>query len=268
MVPLIDTHAHLSMLSAKGLPVHELLEGLFSTGFGGIIDVGTKPDDLETRLAEFGRYPLVRFSAGIWPSAEAISEAERSVETLRRTIEACGADRIVAVGECGIDRHWNRAEDGADAEGERMLLRMQAELALELDLPIIIHSRDAAEETAAVLAEFPGLRGVIHCFSYGPAEARRFLDLGFHLSFSGTVTYKNAGEQREAARTVPADRLLAETDAPYLAPVPHRGKSADPAMVEFTYRALAEARGEDRDAAAERIAENARRLFGFHPKKS
>lgn len=268
MVPLIDTHAHLSMLRNKDLPVKELLDCLFSAGFGGIVDVGTKPDDLETRLAEFGRYPLVRFSAGIWPSAEAISEAERSVETLRRTIEACGADRIVAVGECGIDRHWNRAEDGADAEAERNLLRLQAELALELDLPIIIHSRDAAEETAAVLAEFPGLRGVIHCFSYGPAEARRFLDLGFHLSFSGTVTYKNAGEQREAARTVPADRLLAETDAPYLAPVPHRGKSADPAMVEFTYRALAEARGEDRDAAAERIAENARRLFDLHPKMS
>lgn len=265
MVPLIDTHAHLSMLPEKSIDVHETLAALAAAGFGGVVDVGTRSGDLEGRLADFGAYPWISFSAGIWPSREAIAAVEEEVADLGLSIAAVKASssgkRLVAVGECGIDRHWNRREEGADLEGERKLLALQAALALELDLPIIVHSREAAEETAEILSGFPGLRGVIHCFSYGPEEARRFLDLGFYLSFSGTVTYKKAEELRNAARIVPSDRLLAETDSPYLAPVPFRGKSADPSMVAHTYLALSMAREETPEATAGLIVENARTLF-------
>ncbi len=259
----IDSHAHLSMLGPRGIDADARLENLFASGFGAILDVGTKSGDLAERIRAFGRFPAVRFSAGIWPSAEAISDREREIAALEASMAAAEPNRLVAVGECGFDRHWNKAEDGADIKGERELFDAQARLALARDLPIIIHSREAVEETESAIAAVPGLRGVVHCFSYGKEEARRFLDLGFFVSFSGTVTYKNAESQREAARFVPLDRLLLETDCPYLAPLPLRGKSAEPGMVELTYALIAEIRGIPVEELVRAAADNAHELFGL-----
>ena len=142
-------------------------------------------------------------------------------------------------------------------------MELQLDLARRLKLPVIIHSRDAPGETAEILGSRPGVSGVIHCFSYGPAEARRFLDLGFFISFAGNLTYKNAAVIREACAMVPGDRLLLETDCPYLAPVPFRGKPAHPGMAAETYRLAAEIRAEDFETMSERIAVNVRNLFGF-----
>jgi TatD DNase family protein len=138
---------------------------------------------------------------------------------------------------------------------------MLLDLAERRNLPVIIHSRDAAEETAAVLAGFPGIRGVIHCFSYGTTEARIFLNLGWHISFAGNLTYKNAGNLRETLCFVPPDRLLLETDSPFLAPVPHRGKPSHPGMVAENYALAAELRGVSLRSLAAGIRDNAISLF-------
>lgn len=263
MFPYIDTHAHLSMLEERGIETEALLDSLFRSDFGAIIDIGTVADDLASRHGRFKGYERVRFSAGIWPEQDAIRSVESEMEKLEKSIAQAPAGAVVAVGECGLDRHWNTVDGGADIDGERHLFEAQGRLALRLGLPLIVHSRDAAEETASAIGAVSGVRGVIHCFSYGIDEARRFLDLGFYISFAGTVTYKNAQAQREAARFVPKDRLLLETDSPYLAPTPHRGKPAHPGMVEHTYRFIAEIRNEEEAALVETVAENTQRLFGL-----
>jgi TatD DNase family protein len=263
MFPYIDTHAHLSMLDERGIETEPLLDSLFRSAFGAIIDIGTVADDLASRLERFKSYDRVRFSAGIWPDQDAIRSVESEMGKLEKSIAQAPAGAVVAVGECGLDRHWNTVEGGADIEGERRLFDAQARLALRLGLPLIVHSREAAQETAAAIAAVPGVEGVIHCFSYGIDEARRFLDLGFYISFAGTVTYKSAQSQREAARFVPKDRLLLETDSPYLAPTPHRGKPAHPGMVEYTYRAVAEIRGEEEALLVETVTDNSARLFSL-----
>jgi TatD DNase family protein len=272
---IIDTHAHLSMLDEfnarfsarkEGAPAFmgaaALTQGLFDAGFGGIIDIGTQAGDLPGRIAAFSRFERVRFSAGLWPDPENIARRRELVPQLERDIAAAPPGLVVAVGECGLDHHQELpAGAELDKAGERELLEMLLDLAERRGLPIIIHSRDAAEETAAVLAGFPGARGVIHCFSYGPAEARTFLDLGYHISFAGNLTYKNARNLREALCYVPPDRLLLETDAPFLAPVPHRGKPSDPGMVTENYALAAELRGLSFHALAAGISGNVRNLF-------
>jgi TatD DNase family protein len=263
MLPYTDTHAHLSGLARRGIdPIAKLAE-LSAAGFGAILDVGTEAEDLRGRISAFGGFSAVRFSAGIWPSAEAIKRRQELLSSLVEAVSGAERGYLAAVGECGFDRHWNRADSGADIEGERELFIGQAELAVELDLPLIVHSREAMEETAEAIAAVPGLRGVIHCFSYGIDEARRFLDLGFHISFAGTVTYKSAGTSMEAARFVPKDRLLLETDSPYLAPAPFRGKPADPGMIGATYEKVAAARMTSVSELAELIAQNAAAVFGL-----
>ncbi|MDR2210588.1 MAG: TatD family hydrolase [Spirochaetaceae bacterium] len=253
-----DTHAHLSLLEERGLEAHTLLAELFRTGFGRIIDVSLKSGDLDKRIAAFSRYPEVRFASGLWPHGQVIRERHRLVPALAEELGAAPPGIVCALGEFGLDHH----EERADLAGERELMEMQMELAQGLALPVIIHSRDAPEETAGILAGYPRLRGVIHCFSYGPAEARAFLDLGYYISFAGNLTYKNAGNIREACTLVPPDRLLLETDCPFLAPVPYRGRPAHPGMVEEVYKLAAELRHTDPAALAGQAAENTRILFG------
>ncbi|GAB1483882.1 TatD family hydrolase [Treponema sp.] len=265
----IDSHAHLSMLLARNIEPISYLDALFLEGFGGILDIGTEADDLVSRISQFGKYERVRFSAGIWPSAQAIADRNRAIKELEKQIDAAPAGSVVAIGEAGLDRHWNHKNLGAgergteDLEGERDLFELQVQLAFKKDLPLIVHSRDAGDETIQFLTAFTGLRAVIHCFSYELEEAKQFLDLGFYLSFAGTVTYPSANAQREAARYVPLDRLLIETDAPYLAPVPHRGKAAVPGMVASTYEFLAKLRNEPLDTLLSSCAAINSELFGF-----
>jgi TatD DNase family protein len=274
---LIDTHAHLSMLddfyarfsAQQGTPgefpgTAALINGLFAEGFGGILDIGTQAGDLPERIALFSRFERVRFSAGLWPDPENIAGRRELVPQLEAHIAVAPPGLVAAVGECGLDHHQELPPGTElDKAGETELLEMLLDLAGRLALPIIIHSRDAPEETAVILARHPGVRGVIHCFSYGKDEARKFLDLGYYISFAGNVTYKNAPKLREALLFVPQDRLLLETDSPFLAPVPHRGKPANPGMVVENYTLAAELRGIGLIALGEQIAENAENLFRF-----
>jgi TatD DNase family protein len=258
MLPFIDTHAHLSKITAASAPSDFSLDALFAEGFGAIVDVGTDADDLPERLAAFAGFERIAFSAGIWPGAEAIAGREAAVALLETHIMAAPRERIVAIGECGLDRHHNK-----DAgEGERELLERQMDMARRWKLPVIIHTREAALETLAVLAQFPDVRGVIHCFSYDAAAARDFLDLGYYLSFAGNLTYKSAHPLREALRATPPERLLLETDSPYLAPVPFRGKRANPSMIAATYQLAAELCQRDLEELVGTTRANAIALFG------
>jgi TatD DNase family protein len=264
---LIDSHAHLSMLSGRGIPAEKRLEELFSGGFGGIIDIGTAADDLADRIKEFSRFDRIRYAAGIWPYPEAIAGRQDLLRVLEQQIRGAPPGALAAVGECGLDRHWNKAENGADISGERELFEAQLDLAKQYNLPIIIHSREAPGETAEILARYPQVRGVIHCFSYGVAQAKTFLDLGYYLSFAGTITYKNSNSLREALRYSAEDRLLLETDSPFLAPASCRGRPAEPGMIGETYQLAAELRGMDTEKLKALTAQNVRNLFGEFSRK-
>jgi TatD DNase family protein len=274
---MIDTHAHLSLLEKRGIASHETLRGLFAEGMTGIIDVSLEPGDLAGRIAEFSVYPGVRFASGLWPHAASIARRRELVPALEKDIRAAppgrvpGEPLVCALGEFGLDRAASvpppqqpQHGEEPDLAGERELMEMQLDLARRLALPVIIHSRDAPDETADILASYRDVPGVIHCFSYGPEEARKFLALGCFISFAGNLTFKNAQNIRETCKMVPAGRLLLETDCPYLAPVPFRGKPAHPGMVAEVYKLAAEIRGTRPDALAEQIAANVKALFGVN----
>jgi TatD DNase family protein len=276
---MIDTHAHLSMLAQRGIDAEAQLAGLFgpetpvsdSPGnapgkLAGIIDISLSPGDLPARIEAFSRFSRVRFASGLWPHRLSIQRRGELVPALERDIASSPPGLVCALGEFGLDHHRNGDDhdggDSPDLTGERELMEMQLELARRLKLPVIIHSRDAPEETAEILGRYSDVRGVIHCFSYGPAEVTVFLDMGYFISFAGNLTYKNAGAIREACGAVPGGRLLLETDCPYLAPVPFRGQPADPGMVEENYKLAAELRGTSVETLQGQIAANVQDLFG------
>ncbi|MDR0448770.1 MAG: TatD family hydrolase [Treponema sp.] len=258
MHTLIDTHAHLSGLEGRGIDTRQTLADLFSKDNINIIDISLEPGDLSTRIHEFSCYNRVHFASGLWPWSLSITNREKMVMELEKDIIAL-RKHICALGEFGLDHNRNHE----NLEGERELMEMQMDMAQKLELPVIIHSRDAAKETAEVLARYPQVRGVVHCFSYGPTELQSFLRLGYFISFAGNITYKNARNIQEACKAVPPDKLFLETDCPYLAPVPHRGKPAHPGMVEEVYKKAAEIRETDLPTLAEQIEENVKTLFGF-----
>jgi len=175
---------------------------------------------------------------------------------VRRASVACS---VLAVGEVGLDYHY----DFAPRPVQRDLFEAQVALAVDLGRPIIVHTREASEDTFAILARASGVRGVMHCFSGTLDEARQSLDLGFYLSFSGILTFPKAGTLREVAAYAPEDRLLVETDAPFLAPVPYRGKRNEPAWVARTLETLAGTRQVGAAPLADRLARNFAELFGW-----
>jgi TatD DNase family protein len=273
---MIDTHAHLSMLAQRGIDAEAKLTELFGSPgpdfssmgkLSGIIDISLTPGDLPDRIKAFSGFSRVRFASGLWPHASSIQRRSELVPALEKDIRSAPPDLVCALGEFGLDHHWNGEDhdsgNSPDFDGERELMEMQLELARRLGLPVIIHSRDAPGETAEILGRFAGVRGVIHCFSYTRTEAKVFLDMGYFISFAGNLTYKNADAIQDACKTVPGDRLLLETDCPYLAPVPFRGKPADPGMVEENYKLAAELRGTSVEALAEQIALNVKELFSI-----
>ena len=194
-------------------------------------------------------------------SARPVCAARATPGDWERLRHALGDPRVVALGECGLDFHYDHSPRDVQAE----VFRRMVALARSAKKPLVIHTRSAPDDTLAIL-EGEGARdvgGIIHCFSEDRRFAERALDLGFYLSFSGILTFKNAHSVHDVARFAPADRILLETDSPYLAPVPLRGRRCEPSFVVHTARALAELRGEDPDALCRRTAGNAARIFGL-----
>ena len=207
-------------------------------------------------------WPEVRFSAGIHPH-HAGSYAGRLEHVAADVARSLEGHRACAIGEIGLDYHY----DFSPRDIQQEVFRAQVRLALERSLPIVIHTREATEDTFRILRDEGGgrVRGVFHCFTGDEAMARAALELGFYLSFAGIVTFPRAGTIRAAAKLVPADRLLAETDAPYLAPVPYRGKRNEPAHVARVVDTLAEVRGDAPLAVAAQVTKNFDELFGTAP---
>ena len=203
-------------------------------------------------------WPEVHFSAAIHPHRAGVY-AGRATEAVAATAIAVDASKAVAVGEIGLDYHY----DFSPRDVQREVFAAQVELAVQRGLPVVIHTREATEDTVAVLREAGGhrVRGVMHCFSGSLGEARLALDLGFYISLSGILTFPKAGELRETARQIPLDRLLVETDAPFLAPVPNRGKRNEPAWVRATLETLAGVHGVPVETMAAHVASNFRTLI-------
>jgi TatD DNase family protein len=240
---VIDSHCHLAD-SAFDPDLPEVIARAKAVGVSRVLCILTAGDAGESsraiRVAEL--WPDVRFAIGVHPHvagpyAGRLGEVESIV---RREVEA--NPRARAIGEIGLDYHY----DFSPRDVQREVFRCQVELARELRQPVVIHTREATSDTFAILAEEGRgeVTGVFHCFSGDAVMARQAVDLGFHVSFAGLVTFPKAERVREAARFVPPDRLLVETDAPYLAPVPHRGQRNEPAYVVRTVEALASLRGE------------------------
>jgi TatD DNase family protein len=253
---VIDTHCHLTHAKFRG-DVDAVIARAREGGIERLVTIGTGVEDA-TRALELSRgHPgFVACTAGLDPfSSHAAGEAfDDHLARLGALLRAGG---FVAVGEVGLDYHYDL--DPRPVQAERF--RRQLDLARELDLPVVIHVRDAHDDLAAILREREGSRGVVHSFTAGPREADRYLELGWHLAFNGVVTFRNAEDVREAARSCPGDRLLLETDAPYLAPAPHRGARCEPSHVALTLARVAELRGVPPGELARASSSNARALF-------
>jgi len=230
-----DSHFHILCLKEKGMDCQAILSEMDTEGMEGI-DIGTVMDDLPQRRELLKGHDAYALSAGIGPWG-----VGQSVETLAQMILRYGP--VCAIGEIGLDNHWK--DYAGEKEQEALLLR-QVELAADMNLPTILHIREADQQIQNILKNhhFP-LMGIMHCFEGNEETCRLALDKGFYLSFSGAITYKGNEWMEKLIRMVPDDRLLAETDSPYLAPVPLRGKRNTPLNISYTYERLASVRRTD-----------------------
>nr|WP_209023001.1 TatD family hydrolase [Sphingomonas kaistensis] len=225
---MIDSHCHLNY---PGLVEREeeVLASARGRGVSGFLNISTRQREWTEVVAATERHADVWASIGVHPH-EADAHPDLGTAAL---VEAATHPRVVAIGECGLDYYY----DKSDRDSQKARFRAQIDAARQADLPLIIHTRDAEEDTAAILSEEAargGVRGVLHCFTGTQWLADRGLEIGFYVSLSGIVTFKNAKDLQAVAKTIPEDRLLVETDSPFLAPVPHRGKPCEPAFVADT----------------------------------
>jgi len=255
---MIDTHCHLT--HGKFDPDREeAVERARAAGLEACISIGTGVEDARAVLDLARRHPgFVHATAGLDPfsSHRAGDGFDDELAALHGLLDNGG---FCAVGEIGLDYHYDL--DPKPVQAERF--ERQLELAAALDLPVVIHVREAHGDMHAILSSHPDNRGVIHSFTGGPDEARRYLDIGWYLALNGVLTFRNAAEVREATRLAPVDRLLVETDSPYLAPEPKRGRRCEPAYVAHTLAHLAQVRGEPLASLDAATTENARRLFSL-----
>lgn len=252
---LIDTHTHLDDTRYDG-DRDETIERARKAGVGTFLTIGCDLATSRSAVTLADRHADVYASVGVHPH-EVKHIGDGWYDELRRLARH---EKVVAYGEIGLDYHYNHSSP----QEQRQRFREQVQLARELRLPVIIHTREAQQDTIAILKEEMAseVGGVFHCFSGDAWLAKNALDLGFYLSFSGILTFQNATMLREIARQTPLDRVLIETDCPYLTPVPHRGKRNEPAFVSHVARQLAEIHSElSLEKIEEATTENARRLF-------
>jgi TatD DNase family protein len=243
-----DTHCHL--YDTRGDDLDEVVAAARTAGVTTMINVGCDAATTAAAIAIATAYDGIFATAGLHPH-----EAKEGVETILPFLDD---PHVIAIGECGLDYYY----DHSPSEQQRAAFAAQIQLAHERQLPLVVHTRDAWADTFDVFAaEGVPERTIFHCFTGGPDEARQCLDLGAYLSFSGIVTFKTATDLHAAAQLCPADRLLAETDSPYLAPVPHRGRTNRPGYVTHVVAALATLRAEATESVRDVTSGNARLAF-------
>jgi len=254
-VTLVDSHCHLNY---EGLADRqkEVLAAARARGVQGFLNISTRQKEWAEVVGAAERHPDVWASIGVHPH-EADAHPDLGAAAL---VEAAAHPRVIAIGECGLDYYY----DKSDRAAQRERFGAHIEAARQTGLPLVVHTRDAEEETADILTREVGkggVAGVLHCFTGSAELAQKALDLGFYISISGIVTFKNAMNLQEVAKTIPQDRLLVETDSPFLAPVPHRGQTCEPAFVADTAAYLSELRDEPLDELAAATTSNFFRLF-------
>lgn len=257
---MVDSHCHLADEAFAG-DLDEVIVRARDAGLTAALCILAAGDARESEAAARVRalWEAVRFSVGVHPH-QAGTYAGRTADAVAAVTEALRAERAVAIGEIGLDYHYDFSPRHVQLE----VFEAQVALACEMRLPIVIHTREAQDDTFAVLeaARPRGVRGVFHCFTGDVSMARRALALGFHISLAGIVTFPRAGELRDVAAMVPADRLLIETDAPYLAPAPHRGRRNEPAFVTRVAEVVGGQRGLTTEQVGELAARNLDALLG------
>jgi len=252
---LADSHCHL-IYKGLGEQQPEVLARARDAGVVAMLNISTRENEWDQVIAVAEREADVWASVGIHPHE---ADTHPHVDTAK-LVERAQHPRVVGIGESGLDYYY----DHSDRDRQRASFRAHLAASRETQLPIIVHTRDAEEDTAEILGaavKQGGVTGVLHCFTGSLEFARKALDLGFFISLSGIVTFKNARDLQETAKQVPLDRLLVETDSPFLAPVPHRGRPCEPAFVADTAAFAAELRGEEPEALAEATTANFFRLF-------
>lgn len=252
---LVDSHCHLNY---KGLVEEQgaVLGRARDSGVTGMLNISTREHEWRDIVATAEREEDVWASIGIHPHE---ADAHPDID-LEKLVSEAQHERVVAIGETGLDYYY----DHSDRDQQKQSFRTHIHAARETGLPIIVHTRDAEDDTANIMAEEMeqgAYTGVIHCFTASQEFADKALAMGLYISISGIVTFKNAKDLQEAAANLPSDRLLVETDAPFLAPVPHRGKTGEPAFVADTAQFLADLRGEDYNMLCKTTAQNFYNLF-------
>lgn len=254
---LMDTHFHTQAMRRKGIDVECLLRNLFDNGFAGGIDVGVDADDLPLRTPLLDIFPRLKLSAGIgpWGVEDGKPPLDQQLQTFAECVERHG---VHCIGEIGLDNYWHY---GTQQLQEELFIR-QIEMADTMDLPIIIHNREADIRTGEIIDQHPPKRGgILHCFSGTQELADLALERGFYISFAGPITYKRNEELREVLKRIPQDRLLLETDSPYLSPEPLRGTANTPQRMPYIYDKAAEILQVTVSELAARIRTNFANLF-------
>lgn len=252
----VDSHAHLSMFEPDEIP--DVLERARSCGVTRVLTPATGRDDLEISTSLCQEYPdRVVAAVGVHPH-----EADSLDAPVKRMVErGCGQPGVVAVGEIGLDYHYLNSP----REDQLAAFAWQLDLAIELDVPVVVHNRESWSDLERLLSARQGqIRGVCHSFTEGPAEARRVFEIGLHVGISGMVTFKQADNIREMAAALEPDRVLVETDSPFLAPVPHRGKRNEPSYVPLVGEKLAEIWKKPAEEVAVLSSAGFRELFGVN----
>lgn len=253
---IFDTHTHYDD-EAFDEDRDELLEGLLSRGIEAVVNVGASIESTKTTLELAEKYPFIYAAAGVHPS----ESAELSEEKIQWLKKVSAGKKVVAIGEIGLDYYWEEP----DHEIQKKWFIRQLELAKEVKLPVIIHSRDAAKDTLDIMkAEHNGAtNGVIHCFSYGVEMAREYLNMGYFLGIGGVITFKNGRKLKEVVEYAPMERLVLETDCPYLAPVPNRGKRNSSYNLPYVVEEVSRIKGISEEEVIRIATENARKLYGL-----
>lgn len=257
MKPMIfDSHAHYDS-SQFDEDRHELLSSMQENGVGTIVNSGADWDSV-TEVVELAKqYSFIYAAVGLHPDEVGDLNEERFAYMKSQ----CQKEKVVAVGEIGLDYYWDNEEHDVQ---KKWFIR-QLELARELDLPVIIHSRDAAEDTLKIVKEYgQGLRGVIHCFSYSKELAREYVKMGFHIGVGGVVTFNNGKKLKEIVEEIPLERILLETDCPYLAPVPFRGKRNSSLYIPYIVEEIANIKGIPYEEVVAQTEQNGKMLFGIN----
>ncbi len=253
---MIDSHAHYDD-DAFDQDRDELISSVFQSGIRKVINIGASMKSCRTTLALTEKYEHIYAALGVHPS----DTADLTEEDMKWIAEKSVLEKVVAIGEIGLDYYW----DSPDREIQKKWFRRQLLLAKEVSLPVVIHSRDAAADTIAIMKECGAeeIPGVIHCYSYTKESARDFLKMGYSFGIGGVLTFKNAKKLKEAVAYIPMDRILLETDCPYLAPEPNRGKRNSSLNIPYIVQVMAQIKGISEEEVIRITSENTERLFGI-----